>query len=182
LKILGPGAGCSGSLGLTRACGRGSGPEPLGSGTPRISTRLHPGFPRALPRARLARRGTPGGPRYVLPCVFWGLWAYESICFPQQEIDAPPQRRHSARRVGRKPISEMHGCRRRESPTWLRAEERSRERKRGRCPTCWQRNSGPVDQWWKVLPRRSRDQTQATRGVNDRPQGQLSCLVLLPVC
>jgi hypothetical protein len=40
--------------------------------------------------------------------------------------------------------------------------------------------SGSVDQWWKVLPRRSRDQTQATRGVNDPPQGQLACLVLLP--
>jgi hypothetical protein len=25
------------------------------------------------------------------------------------------------------------------------------------------------DQWWKALPRRSRGQTQATRGVNDRP-------------
>jgi hypothetical protein len=42
--------------------------------------------------------------------------------------------------------------------------------------------SGSVDQWWKVLPRRSRDQTQATRGVNDPPQGQLACLVLLPLC
>jgi hypothetical protein len=30
--------------------------------------------------------------------------------------------------------------------------------------------SGSVDQWWKVLPRRSRDQTQATRGDSDRPQ------------
>jgi hypothetical protein len=38
-----------------------------------------------------------------------------------------------------------------------------------------------VDQWWKAHPRRSRGQTQATRGVNDRPQGQLACLVLSPV-
>jgi hypothetical protein len=44
------------------------------------------------------------------------------------------------------------------------------------------RTSGLVDQWWKVLPRRSRDETQATRGDNDRPQGQLACPVLLPVC
>jgi hypothetical protein len=36
--------------------------------------------------------------------------------------------------------------------------------------------SGSVDQWRKVLPRRSRDQTQATRGANDPPQGQLACL------
>ena len=42
--------------------------------------------------------------------------------------------------------------------------------------------SGSVDQWWKALPRRSRGQTQATRGVNDPPQGQLACLVLLSVC
>jgi hypothetical protein len=39
-----------------------------------------------------------------------------------------------------------------------------------------------VDQWWEVLPRRSRDQTQATRGDSDRPQGQLARPVLLPVC
>jgi hypothetical protein len=39
-----------------------------------------------------------------------------------------------------------------------------------------------VDQWRKALPRRSRGQTQATRGVNDRPQEQLACPVLLPVC
>jgi hypothetical protein len=42
--------------------------------------------------------------------------------------------------------------------------------------------SGSVDQWWKAHPRRSRGQTQATRGANDRPQGQLACLVLLPAC
>ena len=42
--------------------------------------------------------------------------------------------------------------------------------------------SGSVGQWWKALPRRSRGQTQATRGVNDPPQGQLACPVLLPVC
>jgi hypothetical protein len=40
--------------------------------------------------------------------------------------------------------------------------------------------SGSVDQWWKVLPRRSRDQTQATRGDNDPPQGQLACPVRRP--
>jgi hypothetical protein len=34
----------------------------------------------------------------------------------------------------------------------------------------------------RSAPRRSRGQTQATRGVNDPPQGQLACLVLLPVC
>jgi hypothetical protein len=44
------------------------------------------------------------------------------------------------------------------------------------------RISGSVDQWWEVLPRRSRGQTQATRGVSDPPQGQLACLVFLPVC
>jgi hypothetical protein len=37
--------------------------------------------------------------------------------------------------------------------------------------------SGSVDQWWKALPRRSRGQTQATRGYNDPPQGQLACPV-----
>jgi hypothetical protein len=42
--------------------------------------------------------------------------------------------------------------------------------------------SGSVDQWWKALPRRSRGQTQATRGDNDPPQRQLACPVLLPVC
>jgi hypothetical protein len=47
------------------------------------------------------------------------------------------------------------------------------------CLVAW--ISGSADQRWMVLPRRSRGQTQATRGVNDRPQGQLACLVLLPV-
>jgi hypothetical protein len=32
------------------------------------------------------------------------------------------------------------------------------------------RTSGSVDQWLKVLPRRSRGQTRATRGVNNPPQ------------
>jgi hypothetical protein len=38
-----------------------------------------------------------------------------------------------------------------------------------------------VDQWWKVLPRRSRGQTRTTRGDSDPPQGQLARPVLLPV-
>jgi hypothetical protein len=40
--------------------------------------------------------------------------------------------------------------------------------------------SGSVDQWWKVLPRRSRDQKQATRGANDWPKGnwRVSCFCL----
>ena len=42
--------------------------------------------------------------------------------------------------------------------------------------------SGSVDQWWKVLPRRSRGQTRTTRGDSDPPQGQLARPVLLPVC
>ena len=44
----------------------------------------------------------------------------------------PPKRRHSARLVGRKQISEMHGCERREPPTWLRAGGRSQENERPR--------------------------------------------------
>jgi hypothetical protein len=42
---------------------RRSGPEPLGSGVPRISTWTRPGCIGALPRARLARRGAPGARR-----------------------------------------------------------------------------------------------------------------------
>jgi hypothetical protein len=36
-------------------------------------------------RARLARRGAPGGPRYVLPCVFWGglcVLSISILCLP----------------------------------------------------------------------------------------------------
>jgi hypothetical protein len=42
---------------------------------------------------------------------------------------------------------------------------------------------GPVVEGAHTAPRRSpRGQTQAARGANDRPQGQLACLVLLSVC
>jgi hypothetical protein len=52
----------------------------------------------------------------------------------------------------------------------------SRDGRAGRAPL-----SGSVDQWWKV-PRRSRGQTQATRGVSDPPQDKgnwrVSCFCL----
>jgi hypothetical protein len=52
----------------------------------------------------------------------------------------------------------------------------------GPCGTRIDGGGGLADQRWEAPPRRSRDQTQATRGVNDRPQGQLARPVLLSVC
>jgi hypothetical protein len=67
--------------------------------------------------------------------------------------------------------------------TTARSETRKLARVRpARCPAWGIWISGSANQRWMALPRRSRGQTQATRGVNDPPQGQLACIVLLPVC
>jgi hypothetical protein len=42
--------------------------------------------------------------------------------------------------------------------------------------------SGSADQRWMVLPRRSRGQTRATRGVNDRPQRAIGVSRALACC
>jgi hypothetical protein len=65
---------------------------------------------------------------------------------------------------------------------WARRTEQHSTQQHNNNTAAPRRTSGSVDQWWKVLPRRSRDQTQATRGDNVPPQGQLACPVLLPVC
>jgi hypothetical protein len=72
--------------------------------------------------------GVPlGPPRYVLAYVFGGFGAaYREHMLPTIGNECLPQRRHSARRVGRNPINEMHGYERAEPPQRLRAGGRSR--------------------------------------------------------
>jgi hypothetical protein len=92
----------------------------------------------ALPRAAcpfgLPGWAAPGAPRYVLGYV---LFCFLSTCSCVsnnkrscllQRSPSPGSRAKQSRYT----IDEMHGCRRREPPTWLRVEGRSRERKRGR--------------------------------------------------
>jgi hypothetical protein len=80
--------------------------------------------------------GVPPGALDMSWHMFFGGFGISDHMLPTTGNRCLLQRRHPARRVGRKPINEMHGCERREPPTWLRAAEgRSRERNRGRRPT-----------------------------------------------